>query len=68
PELFINFDVTPGMTVFSYTGIFVPILAISRAMIHDEHMVYEPEARLQKVVDYIHYSPVKWKEKLHTDE
>ncbi|CAJ0766075.1 4724_t:CDS:10 [Entrophospora sp. SA101] len=57
PELFINFDVTPGMTVFSYTGIFVPILAISRAMIHDEHMVYEPEARLQKVVDYIHYSP-----------
>ncbi|CAJ0922835.1 8298_t:CDS:1, partial [Entrophospora sp. SA101] len=50
------------MTVFSYTGIFVPILAISRAMIHDEHMVYEPEARLQKVVDYIHYSPVKWKE------
>ena len=51
------------MTVFSYIGIFVPILAISRAVIPDDHMVYKPEERLQKVVDHTHYSPVEWREK-----
>jgi hypothetical protein len=68
PDLFINFEITPGMTVLSYTGIFVPILAICRAIIPEDHMIYNPETRLQKVVEHTHYSPSEWKEKLHSDE
>ncbi|CAG8485627.1 16685_t:CDS:10 [Acaulospora morrowiae] len=63
-----TFEITSGRTVFFYTGVFVPILAVSRGTIPDDHLVFDPETRLKKVVEHTHYSPNEWKGRLHSDE
>jgi autophagy-related protein 9 len=68
PDLFLGFEITSGRTVFFYTGVLVPLFAVSRSAIPDDHLVYDPEARLKKVVEHTHYSPNEWRGKLHTDE
>ncbi|GBC07958.1 hypothetical protein RclHR1_07800011 [Rhizophagus clarus] len=68
PDLFLGFEISPGRTVFFYTGVLVPLFAVSRGMIPDDHLVFDPEARLKKVVEHTHYSPDEWRGRLHTDE
>ena len=68
PDLFLGFEITSGRTVFFYTGVLVPLFAVSRSAIPDDHLVFDPEARLKKVVEHTHYSPDEWKGRLHTDE
>ncbi|POG80356.1 autophagy protein Apg9-domain-containing protein [Rhizophagus irregularis DAOM 181602=DAOM 197198] len=68
PDLFLGFEITTGRTVFFYTGVLVPLFAVSRGMIPDDHLVFDPEARLKKVVEHTHYSPDEWRGRLHTDE
>ena len=68
PDLFLGFEITSGRTVFFYTGVLVPLFAVSRSAIPDDHLVFDPEARLKKVVEHTHYSPDEWRGRLHTDE
>lgn len=68
PELFLGFEITKDRTVLFYLGLFGTILAISRGMIPEENLVFEPEAMLTQVIEYTHYCPSHWKGRLHSDE
>lgn len=67
-EALLNFEISPNGTILFYLGVFGTIFAVSRGMIPDEHLVYEPEPLLRQVLDHIHYFPHEWVGKLHTDE
>jgi autophagy-related protein 9 len=68
PELFLGFEITKDRTVLFYLGLFGTILAVSRGMIPEENLVFEPEAMLNRVIAYTHYYPDHWVGKLHSDE
>ncbi|KAF7729513.1 autophagy protein atg9 [Apophysomyces ossiformis] len=67
-EALVNLQITPNGTVLFYLGLFGTAFAVSRGMIPDEHLVFEPEALLKEVVEHTHYLPYEWRGKLHTDE
>ncbi|CAG8433355.1 1564_t:CDS:10 [Diversispora eburnea] len=66
PELLI-FEISNGRSVLFYTGIFIPILVVTRSTIPDEHIIFDPEERLKKVVEHTHYAPNGWTDRMHTD-
>ncbi|SPO29656.1 related to ATG9 - integral membrane protein required for Cvt and autophagy transport [Ustilago trichophora] len=68
PDLFLHFDITPQRNVLFYIGVFGAILAVSRGMIPDEHLVFEPEAVLREVIQHTHYLPQDWKGRFHSAE
>ncbi|ODV89806.1 hypothetical protein CANCADRAFT_28024, partial [Tortispora caseinolytica NRRL Y-17796] len=68
PELFLGFEISRDRTVLFYIGLFGTILAISRAMIPDEQLVFDPELSLRHVAEYTHYLPPEWSGKLHSVE
>jgi len=68
PELFLGFEITKDRTVLFYLGLFGTILAVSRGMIPEENLVFEPEAMLTSVIDYTHYFPSHWSGQLHSYE
>ncbi|SNX83966.1 related to ATG9 - integral membrane protein required for Cvt and autophagy transport [Melanopsichium pennsylvanicum] len=68
PDLFLHFDITPQRNVLFYIGVFGAILAVSRGMIPDEHLVFEPEAMLREVIQHTHYLPQDWKGRFHSAE
>ncbi|KAF9356234.1 autophagy protein atg9 [Mortierella sp. AD094] len=67
-ELLLGLEITSEKTVFFYLGLFGTIMAVSRGMIPDQTEIFEPELLLQEVVEYTHYLPNEWRDKLHTDE
>lgn len=68
PDLFLHFDITPQRNVLFYIGVFGAVLAVSRGMIPDEHLVFEPEAVLREVIQHTHYLPQDWKGRFHSAE
>uniref|UniRef100_V5EFQ0 Autophagy-related protein 9 n=2 Tax=Kalmanozyma brasiliensis (strain GHG001) TaxID=1365824 RepID=V5EFQ0_KALBG len=66
PDLFVHFNITPQRNVLFYIGVFGAILAASRGMIPDEHLVFEPEAMLREVIQHTHYLPEDWKGRFHS--
>ena len=68
PELFLGFELTPDRTVLFYLGIFGTIWAVSKGMVPEENLVFDPEYALQEVVDFTHYFPSHWNGRLHSDE
>ena len=66
PDLFLHFEITPHRTVLFYLGIFGTILAVSRGMVPEENLVFDPEATLKEVVWWTHYLPAGWKGRLHS--
>lgn len=66
PDLFVHFNITPQRNVLFYIGVFGAILAVSRGMIPDEHLVFEPEAVLREVIQHTHYLPQDWKGRFHS--
>ncbi|KIR54433.1 autophagy-like protein 9 [Cryptococcus gattii Ru294] len=66
PDLFLHFEITPHRTVLFYLGVFGSVLAISRGMVPQENMVFDPEASLNEVVRWTHYLPVEWRGQLHS--
>ncbi|KAG0043627.1 autophagy protein atg9 [Gryganskiella cystojenkinii] len=67
-ELLLGLEITSEKTVFFYLGLFGTIMAVSRGMIPDQTESFDPELLLRGVVEYTHYMPNEWREKLHTDE
>lgn len=68
PENFLAFEITTDRTVLFYIGVFGSILAISRGMIPEEKLVYDPEEAIKYVINYTHYMPQEWEGKLHSDD
>ncbi|KAF9963679.1 autophagy protein atg9 [Modicella reniformis] len=67
-ELLLGLEITSEKTVFFYLGLFGTIMAASRGMIPDQAEIFDPEVLLREVVEYTHYMPDEWRDKLHTDE
>lgn len=67
PELFLGFEITTDRTVLFYIGLFGSIVAISRGMIPDEQLVFDPELSLRYVAEFTHYIPKEWNGKLHSE-
>ncbi|KAH6982782.1 autophagy protein Apg9-domain-containing protein [Ilyonectria sp. MPI-CAGE-AT-0026] len=67
-ELFLNFEITKDRTVLFYLGIFGAIWAITRGMVSEETLVFNPEYALRNVIEYTHYMPDHWHGRLHSFE
>lgn len=68
PDLFLGFEITHERTVLFYLGVLTTIWAVARAIVPDEHHVFDPEFAIQNVIDYTHYAPTAWHGRLHSDE
>ena len=68
PESFLAFEITPERTVLFYLGIFGTVWAIARGMVPEETLVFDPEYALNNVIEYTHYSPGHWRDRLHSNE
>ncbi|KAG2188048.1 hypothetical protein INT44_000799 [Umbelopsis vinacea] len=67
-EALLNFELTPNGTILFYIGLFGGLFAVSRGLIPDDTLVFEPEQDIRKVIEVTHYFPNEWRGKLHTDE
>lgn len=67
-ELFLNFEITKDRTVLFYLGIFGAIWAMTRGMVSEETLVFNPEYALRNVIEYTHYMPDHWQGRLHSFE
>jgi autophagy-related protein 9 len=68
PELVLNFEITQGRTVLFWIGVFGGVLAVSRGMIGDGHLVFDPEILMKEVIRHTHYMPDNWKGRLHSQK
>lgn len=68
PEMFLGFQITKDRTALFYLGVFGAIWAWAKNSIPDDNQVFDPEYSLRAVIDYTHYSPPHWADRLHTDE
>ncbi|KAK4194605.1 autophagy-related protein 9 [Triangularia verruculosa] len=66
PELFLGFEITPDRTVLFYTAIFGSIWAVAHGMQSDEDAVFDPEYAMRNVIEFTHYEPDHWKDRLHS--
>ncbi|KAL1841019.1 hypothetical protein VTJ49DRAFT_4978 [Mycothermus thermophilus] len=65
-DLFLGFEITPDRTVLFYTAIFGSIWAFARGSINEENSVFDPEYAMRNVIEYTHYEPDHWKDRLHS--
>ncbi|KKY27346.1 putative autophagy protein [Phaeomoniella chlamydospora] len=67
-EVFLGFELTSERTVLFYLSIFGTIWAVSKGMVPEENLVFDPDYALQEVIDFTHYCPNFWDGRLHSDE
>ncbi|TVY13858.1 Autophagy-related protein 9 [Lachnellula arida] len=68
PELFLTFQITPDRTVAFYVTLLGAVWAAMNGSIPEENLVFDPEYALRNVIDYTHYKPPHWENRLHSDE
>ncbi|KAK4159658.1 autophagy protein Apg9-domain-containing protein [Cladorrhinum sp. PSN259] len=66
PELFLAFEITHDRTVLFYTAVFGGVWAFARGSISEENSVFDPEYAMRSVIEYTHYEPDHWKDRLHS--
>ncbi|KAJ8061479.1 hypothetical protein OCU04_009294 [Sclerotinia nivalis] len=67
-EVLAGFDITSERPVLFYIGVFGSLWAITNGMIPEENEVFDPEYALRQVIEYTHYMPNHWQDRLHSDE
>jgi autophagy-related protein 9 len=67
-ELFLGFEITKDRTVLFYLGVFGSIWAVARGVAPEDNTVFDPEFAMRNVMEFIHYMPTSWQDKLHSDE
>jgi len=55
-----------GRSLLWYAGILGSVLTICRAVIPDEHVVFNPKKDMVEIEAYTHYVPKYWQEQEHT--
>jgi autophagy-related protein 9 len=65
PDLFLNFEVTSHRTVLFYITFFGTVVAGARALVPDEHRVFDAGALLQELATHTHYLPEPWRAAPH---
>ncbi|KAK4156413.1 autophagy protein Apg9-domain-containing protein [Chaetomidium leptoderma] len=68
PELFLGFEITPDRTVLFYTAVFGSVWAFARGSISEENSVFDPEYAMRNVIQYTHYEPDHWNDRLHSSD
>ncbi|KAI8956749.1 APG9-domain-containing protein [Daldinia sp. FL1419] len=68
PEMFVDFELFPGMNAFAFVALLTTTWAVARGMISEENNVFDPEFAMQSVIEYTHYQPDQWKGRLHSYE
>lgn len=68
PENFLTFEITKDRTVLFYLGICGTVWGITRGMVSEEALVFNPEYALRNVIEYTHYMPDHWQGRLHSFE
>lgn len=68
PEMFVDFELFPGMNAFAFVALMTTTWAVARGMISEENDVFDPEFAMQNVIEYTHYQPDQWKGRLHSYE
>jgi len=68
PEMFVDFEIFPGMNAFAFVAILTTIWAVARGMISEENDVFDPEFAMRNVVEFTHYEPDHWKGRLHSHD
>ena len=67
-ELIKNFEIGFGLNVLTSIAILTTIVSVSRGMLQDDYMVYDPEWSISNVIQHTHYFPDHWVGKLHSDD
>ncbi|KAF4976089.1 hypothetical protein FZEAL_7199 [Fusarium zealandicum] len=67
-ELFLNFEITKDRPVLFYLGVFGAVWAITRGMVSEETLVFNPEYAMRNVIEYTHFMPDHWQSRLHSFE
>lgn len=69
PELFLGFEITPGKNVLFWLGVLGTIYATARAQVPNlEDVALDPWLAMAHVIEWTHYYPNHWHERLHSDE
>jgi autophagy-related protein 9 len=66
PESFLGFEITPDRTVLFYTAVFGSIWAAAQGSIPSDEAVFDPEYAMRNVIEYTHYQPDHWQDRLHS--
>lgn len=64
---FFSFEIA-DRTVLFYIGVLSAVFAVFRGMVPDDHLLYDPETAIRMVIQYTHFMPSEWKDKLHSDD
>lgn len=67
-DLSLSFEITSERTVLFYITAFGVLWTVMRATIPDENLVFDPEYALRNVIEYTHYMPSHWQDRLNSDE
>lgn len=68
PDNFLSFEITNDKSALFYLGVFGGLWALVNGTIPEENLVFEPEYALRQVIEYTHYMPNHWQDRLHSDE
>ena len=68
PDLFFGFEITKDRTVLFYIGVFGSIWAVARGLLPEENTVHDTAYTMSEVVQFTHYSPPHWQDRLSSDE
>ncbi|KAK3322092.1 autophagy protein Apg9-domain-containing protein [Apodospora peruviana] len=68
PDMFLGFEITHDRTVLFYTAVFGSVWAFARGSMSEENTVFDPEYAMRNVVEYTHYEPDHWQDRLHSSD
>ncbi|KAK6850884.1 hypothetical protein PG987_000518 [Apiospora arundinis] len=66
PEMFVDFDVFPGMNALGFLAICTTTWAVANGMISEENDVFDPEYAMESVIVHTRYEPDHWRGRLHS--
>lgn len=65
-DFLLGFEITHERNALFYTAVFGGIWAFARGNIPEENTVFDPEYALRNVIEYTHYQPDHWQDRLHS--
>jgi autophagy-related protein 9 len=68
PDLFLDFEITPGRTALFYLGILTVAYQLARRSSPQDDQVSDPAYHMSHVIFHTRYTPASWEDRLHTDE
>lgn len=67
-ERFLTLEITKDRNVLFYVTVLGSVWAMTRAIVPDERLVYDPEGLCRRLGELTHYQPQRWEGRMHTVE